>query len=227
VSRFLCESASNSIWANLYYAGLHGDEASVRKALIRLSRLLGLVLFPACGLTAALSTTVLPTLLGKSWVNAAWPLAILCAFTPFMVLGSLTAAILYARGYSRVPVWAMALQTLARLVVVMAAPWLGLNMTCLGLGLVFAVQGVGMVLATREFIGHSARQFFRNLCWPLVISAVGSVVVYAVLHAVPSFMAIAASGIAFVIVYLVGQLVLDRELFMSDLAGLKSLARAK
>jgi len=225
VSRFLCESASNSIWANLYYAGLHGDEAGIRTALMRLSRLLGLVLFPVCGITAAAATTVLPHLLGQKWAGAAWPLAILCAFTPFSVLGSLTSAILYAKGYSRVPVWGTVFQSVGRLAVVMAAPWLGLNITCLGLGLVLAAQGGGLVLFTRDVIGHSAKQFMRYLCWPLFFSVVGSGLVYLALHTDPNPLIIGLSGVAFVFVYIAGQLLLDRELFMNDITGLKTLAK--
>ena len=227
VSRFLCESASNSIWANLYYAGLHGDEAGIRAALMRLSRLLGLVLFPVCGITAAAATTVLPHLLGQKWAGAAWPLAILCAFTPFSVLGSLTSAILYAKGYSRVPVWGATFQSVGRLAVVLAAPWLGLNLTCLGLGLVLSAQGLGLVLFTRDVIGHSARQFFRYLRWPLFFSVVGSGLVYLALHTAPNPGIMVLSGLAFVFVYVAGQLLVDRELFMSDITGLRSLARAR
>ncbi len=227
VSRFLCESASNSIWANLYYAGLHGDETAVRTALMRLSRLLGLVLFPVCGITAAAATTVLPHLLGQKWAEAAWPLAILCAFTPFTVLGSLTSAILYARGYSRVPVWGTIFQSVGRLLVVIASPWLGLNLTCLGIGLVMAVQGVGMVLFTRDVIGHSARQFFRHLCWPFFFSVVGAVLVYLALHAVANPRIMVLSGVAFAFVYIAGQLWLDRELFLNDITGLRRLAKAR
>lgn len=225
VSRFLCESASNSIWANLYYAGLHGDEAGIRTALMRLSRLLGLVLFPVCGLTAAAATTVLPHVLGPKWAGAAWPLAILCAFTPFSVLGSLTSAILYARGYSRVPVWGAVFQSVGRLVVVVAAPWLGLNMTCLGLGLVLAAQGGGLILFTRDVIGHSAKQFMRYLRWPLFFSVVGSGLVYLALNTAPNPLIIGLSGLAFIFVYVAGQLLVDRELFMNDLTGLRTLAK--
>ena len=225
VSRFLCESASNSIWANLYYAGLHGDEAGIRAALMRLSRLLGLVLFPVCGIIVAAATTILPPLLGHKWAAAAWPLAILCAFTPFSVLGSLTSAILYAKGFSRVPVWGTVFQTVGRLAVVMASPWLGLNFTCLGLGIVLSIQGVGMVLFTRDVIGHSAREFVRYLRWPLFFSASGSGLVYLALHTAPNPIIIGLSGLAFVFVYVAGQLLVDRELFMSDITGLKTLAR--
>ncbi len=227
VSRFLCESASNSIWANLYYAGLHGDEAGIRTALMRLSRLLGLVLFPVCGITAAAATTVLPHLLGAKWAGAAWPVAILCAFTPFSVLGSLTSAILYAKGYSRVPVWGTAFQAGGRLLVVLASPWLGLNFTCVGLGLVLAIQGVGMILFTRNVIGHSAREFYRHLRWPLFFSIVGSGLVYVALHTAPNPIIIVLSGLAFVFVYVAGQLWFDRELFMNDITGLRTLAKAR
>jgi PST family polysaccharide transporter len=227
VSRFLCESASNSIWANLYYAGLHGDEAGIRTALMRLSRLLGLVLFPVCAVTAAAATTVLPRLLGHNWAGAAWPVAILCAFTPFSVLGSLTSAILYAKGYSRVPVWGTVFQSVGRLLVVLAAPWLGLDFTCLGLGLVLTVQGAGMILFTRDVIGHSARQFYLHLRWPLFFSVAGAGLVYLALHTAPNPAIIVLSGLAFAFVYVAGQFLLDRELFMKDLTGLRTLARAR
>ena len=225
VSRFLCESASNSIWANLYYAGLHGDEAGIRTALMRLSRLLGLVLFPVCAIIVATSTTLLPVLLGHKWAGAAWPLAILCAFTPFSVLGSLTSAILYAKGYSRVPVWGTIFQTVGRLAVVMAAPWLGLNLTCLGLGIVLTVQGGGLILFTRDVIGHSAREFYRHLRWPLVFSIAGAGLVYLALNTSPNPLIIILSGVAFAFVYVAGQFLVDRELFMNDITGLKTLAK--
>jgi len=227
VSRFLCESASNSIWTNLYYAGLQGDEAGIRMALMRLSRLLGLVLFPVCGIIVATASTLLPHLLGQKWAGAAWPLAILCAFTPFSVLGSLTSAILYAKGFTRVPVWGAVFQSGGRLAVVMAAGWLGLNMTCLGLGLVLAVQGGGLILFTRDVIGHSAKQFMRYLRWPLFFSVIGSGLVYLALHTVPNPLIIGLSGLAFAFVYVAGQLLVDRELFMNDITGLRSLARAR
>ena len=139
--------------------------------------------------------------------------------------GSLTSAILYAKGYSRVPVWGTVFQTVGRLAVVVAAPWLGLNLTCLGLGLVLAAQGGGLILFTRNVIGHSAKQFMRYLRWPLFFSAVGSGLVYLALHTAPNPLIIGLSGVAFVFVYVAGQLLVDRELFMNDITGLKTLAR--
>jgi len=88
------------------------------------------------------------------------------------------------------------------------------------------LQGAGLILFTRDVIGHSARQVFRHLCWPLVFSVAGGVLVYTALHGRPDPLIMALSGAAFVFVYVAGQFWLDRELFLRDLTGLRRLARA-
>lgn len=227
VSRSLCEAASNSIWANLYYVSLHRDAETVRSTLVRLMRLLGMVLFPCCAMLAASSITLLPQLLGSKWADAEAPLAIMMATTPFSVIGAMTGAVVYGKGLVKVPFWVTVWASTARLTVVLFSPWIDINGICLGLGLISLGQGLTMVFATRHIIGHDPVALLRHLMWPFLLAVVCGVIFYAVLASSPNFLEIAAAAVACGGLYFAGLFVMDGRLFRADISSVTALIQKR
>lgn len=227
VSRFLSEAVSNSMWANLYYSALYGDEEATVKALMKLTRVLGLILLPASCLAAALAPTVLPILLGHKWALAGWPLAVLCVSSPYVVIGNMTAAVLFAKGKGKIPLWTSILTTIGRLIALLVFSQFGLVAACAALSVVSIGTYFCSFVVTEKSIGHGAFSVFRNMLWPIVLSLVGfgaSLLILLKYTGLPGeVMAVAA----FAAIYVLGQCIFDRALFIGDVLGIVKLATRK
>ncbi len=227
VSRFLSEAVSNSMWANLYYSALYGDEEATVKALMKLTRVLGLILLPGSCLAAALAPTVLPILLGHKWALAGWPLAVLCVSSPYVVIGNMTAAVLFAKGKGKIPLWTSAITTIGRLVALLVFTQFGIVAACAAVSVVSVGQYFCSFLVTEKAIGHGAFAVFRNMIWPIVLSLVGFVVSLLILLKYSGLPGEVLAVAAFAVVYVLGQCVFDRALFVGDVVGFAKLAARK
>ena len=227
VSRFLSEAVSNSIWANLYYASLYGEGDASINALLKLTRVLGLILFPLSCLAAALAPTALPVLLGHKWELAGWPLTLLCVAAPYVVIGNMTAAVLYAKGRGGIPFWTSTLSTIARVAAIFIFSPYGIIAACAAIAVLSILQYVISFFVTQRSIGHHALAVLGNLAWPIVASFVGfAAVLYILLH-YEGYVAIGVAGVAFAAIYVLVQVLFDRRRFIADCAGIITLAFKK
>ncbi len=106
--RFICEAASNPLWAALYAHALHESPERVAALHKRLVHLLAAVVFPVAFLLSASAHTVLALLLGPKWSATADLLQVLVPFYALYVVASQSGAILVANGRSWTLFWCMA-----------------------------------------------------------------------------------------------------------------------
>lgn len=170
IPRFLCESASNTVWALLYVQAVQKPQESVRRAYYEFSRALGIVLFPITILSAVGSSKIIDLFLGPAWHTAALPLSILFATSTFPAIGGLNSALIYAKGYGGLQLGLSCGLIIGRVCAVMGTGSLGLVSVAAAVGAVNVVYGIIAAILPARVIGTSPLILSRGLVAPFCCS---------------------------------------------------------
>ena len=169
--RFLCESASNPLWATLYVQAVQKPQEAVVGAYYELCRALGIVLFPATILAAVGSAEIIRLFLGPAWHAAAVPLALLLPSFAFAAIGTLNSALLYARGRGGTQLALGSMFTIGRVGAAATGLWVGLAGVAALVALVNVAASIAGAIIPARVLGFSPLTLFRGLVVPFGCAA--------------------------------------------------------
>lgn len=226
IPRFLCESASNPLWAVLYVQAVQKPEEAVIRTYYQFSRLLGIVLFPVTLLSAVASSQIIGLFLGVAWHTAALPLSILLATATFPTIGGLSSALVYARGRGGLQLWISGSLIVARVLVVLAAGSLGLDGIAAAIGAVNVAYGFVAIVVPARVAGTSPRILLRGMLAPFGCAVVAGAACEMLLHVCGSqtHTLILAEFVS-LLVYLGLLVMLERPRLTEDIAMLRALLK--
>ena len=171
ISRFLCEAAGNPLWGALYAHVVRADDSrAVEGVHAKLTRLLALILFPAAALLTVSAPQVFALALGPKWLESVGLLQILLPFYALNVVAGQCGAILLADGKGATMFWTLSGLSLARLLAVLAAPWIGVSGVAWGVGAANAAYALAMFAALGRATGAGPGPLLRSLAAPAAAS---------------------------------------------------------
>jgi PST family polysaccharide transporter len=226
IPRFLCEGASNPLWAILYVQAVQKPEEAVIRAYYQFSRVLGLVLFPVTLLSAVASSQIIGLFLGVAWHTAALPLSILLATSTFPTIGGLSSALVYAKGRGGLQLWISGSLVAARVLVVLAAGSLGLNGIAAVIGIVNVAYGFVAIMVPARVAGTSPRALLHGMSAPFGCAIAAGAVCEMLLRIFGSqtYILILAELVS-LLVYLGLLAMLEHRRLIDDIAMLRALIK--
>jgi O-antigen/teichoic acid export membrane protein len=228
VPRFLCESASNPLWAILYVQAVQMPQEAVVTAYYAFCRALGIVLFPLTLLTAVASPWIIRLALGPAWSTAALPLSILLATSTFQVFGGLTGALLYAKGHGGLQLRISLTLVVGRVIAVLTAGWFGLDGIAFIIGLVNVAYGAIAIVTPARLIGICPRIVLRGLLAPFGCAVAASVACELLVRVFGSQnLTVILAGLLSLLLYVGLLIMLERRRLVNDIAMLRTLLRKK
>jgi O-antigen/teichoic acid export membrane protein len=189
ISKFAGESIGNVTWGTLYVQSLTSDRQSAVELHRQLCRLLAAILFPATLLAAVAAPELIELLLGPKWIGLTFLLQILLPVSALTMVANQVGAILLANGRFEIQFWCSAGQSLARVFVVCAGPWIGFAATVYGLAIVAIVYFSALLLFSANPTGCRAIPMLRGLVGPAISSVIAAGVCMATLRAFPTGLA--------------------------------------
>ena len=227
-SRFLCEAASNPLWAALYAQALHEDRHAIAALHGKLSRLLALVLFPAALLLAASGPQLVEVFLGEKWATAGHFLQILVPFYALNVVGSLSSAILLAHGRNATTFWIMSGNSIGRILAVCLGPWIGAIGVAVGVSLSNVCYAVAMLVAPSRTTGSSPWRLIGGLVRPAAASLLGASLCLGFINSRPASLTwMLISLLLGAAAYLMAMVLLEGDGLRSDLQAILDMARRR
>ncbi len=224
IPRFLCESASNPLWAILYVQAVQKSHQAATRAYYEFSRALGIVLFPVTALAALASSRMIEVLLGPAWHSAALPLSLLLATSAFPAIGGLTSALLYAKGRGDMQLLISGTLICGRVLAVLAAGFLGLIGVAAVLGAINVTYSVIAVMVPARVIGVSPSILLRGLVAPFGCAVSAGAAYETLLSAFGSdIFTVIAGGLLSLLLYVALLIALERGRLFGDLAMLRSI----
>jgi O-antigen/teichoic acid export membrane protein len=228
IPRFLCESASNPLWAVLYVQAVQKPEEAVVRNYYQFSRLLGTVLFPVTLLSAVASSQIIGLFLGAAWHATALPLSILLATSTFPTIGGLSSALVYARGAGGLQLWISGSLITARVLVVLAARSLGLDGIAALIGAVNVAYGFIAVMVPARIVGTSPGVLLRGMFAPFGCAVAAAGACEMLLHSFGSQIHTLVLAVFISLLLYLGLLaMLGRQRLAEDIAMLRALCKKK
>jgi O-antigen/teichoic acid export membrane protein len=225
ISRFAGESIGNVTWGALYVQALTSDRAKVVELHRRLTRLLAAILFPGSALAAAAAPELIDLLLGSKWPELTLLLRVLLPASVLTIMATQVGAVLLANGRFGIQFWCSAGQSLGRVLVVCAAPWIGLSGTVYGLGCVSLIYCAAILLCSRASTGCALLPLLRALVGPGVSSLFAAAVCLLAINAYPQSPALTLLSVALgVITFVICMLIFDRRSLIEDWQAVRQLA---
>jgi O-antigen/teichoic acid export membrane protein len=225
ISKFAGEAVGNVVWGTLYVQALTSDRAKVVELHRQLCRLLAAILFPASALAAAAAPELVDLLLGPKWVDLTFLLRVLLPAWALTVIATQIGAVLLANGHFVIQFWCAAGQSLGRVLVVFAAPWIGLAGTMYGLGGVSLLYSAAILLFSRASTGCALLPLLRGMVGPGISSVFAAVVCLLAIRAYPPSPALTLLSVAVgIITFLVSMLIIDRRSLIEDWQAVRRLA---
>ncbi len=208
VSRFACDAVTNPIIGAFYAHALHASDAAVSALHARLSRLTMLVLMPATAVMAAVAPTAFPIVLGTKWADAA-PL-FQAVVLPYALLSMswLSGQVLLKHGMvgrgARVQVAAAVVRIVVVAIGYVVSPFV---VACL-IGLSYAVQAIGMILAVPLSLRESFLALVIDLCPAIAAAGLAAGVAGTLVHHVSNdisglLLSCAIAGFAYLAILLI------------------------
>ena len=224
-SRFLCEAASNPLWATLYAQGLHLQRADIAPLHAKLSRVLAMLIFPVTALLTVAAPEILAALLGPRWANAALLLQLVLPSYALTVVAYQGTAVLLANGNNMVSFYATAANGAGRVLSVSLGLWTGLPGVGIGVAVSNLLYSAFMFAVVRRVTGASPWLVIEGLWAPAASSAFSALVCWATSMALGSgslgatVTALMAGGFA----YLLMMIVLGGARLRTDLAVIERM----
>ena len=235
--RFLCEAASGPLWGALYAQALREDEASVTALHVKVVRLLSLALFPMALLASAAAPEITHLVLGPKWEAAADLLRILLPFYAFVIVSTLSGAILLARGSGWLLFQLMLALTVGRVLAVGSGAFTDPVTVAWAIGFVHVVVGIPMLCAPAWQRRTSGGALLRGTLLPLAAAAVAGAACYAAIHRLPPLAPpsnsmpmtawVALGLVAGGLVYLLALVIVDGRGLRDDVTSLVRILRRR
>jgi PST family polysaccharide transporter len=217
ISKFAGEAVGNVVWGALYVQALTSEKTKVVELHRQLSRLLAAILFPASALAAAASPELVDLLLGPKWVDLAFLIRVLLPAWTLTVIATQIGAVLLANGHFVIQFWCAAGQSLGRVLVVFAAPWIGLAGTMYGILGVSLVYSAAILWFSRESTGCALLPLLRGMVGPGISSIAAAATCLLMIDAYPPSTALTLLSLAVgMITFLVSMLIIDRKGLTDD-----------
>ncbi len=228
ISKFAGEAVGNVTWGTLYVQALTSDRNKVIELHRQLCRLLAAILFPASALAAAAAPELIDLLLGPNWQDLPFLLRVLLPASALTMIATQVGAVLLANDRFVIQFWCAAGQSLGRVLVVFASPWIGLTGTIYGLGVVSLLYCVAILILSRASTGCALLPMLRGLVGPAISSLFGVVVCLFAIRSYPPSIAVTLLSLAIgALAFLVCMLVIDRKSLVEDWQAVHRLARAR
>jgi PST family polysaccharide transporter len=217
ISKFAGEAVGNVVWGALYVQALTSEKTKVVELHRQLSRLLAAILFPASALAAAASPELVDLLLGPKWVDLTFLIRVLLPAWTLTVIATQIGAVLLANGHFVIQFWCAAGQSLGRVLVVFAAPWIGLAGTMYGILGVSVVYSAAILWFSRASTGCALLPLLRGMVGPGISSIAAAATYLLTIDAYPPSTALTLLSLAVgSITFLVSMLVIDRKGLIDD-----------
>jgi PST family polysaccharide transporter len=224
VSKFAGESIGNVTWTTLYVQALTGERRGIAQLHQQLCRLVAAILFPSTLLAAAAAPQLINLLLGPKWVHLALLLQVLLPVSALTMVANQVGAILLAYGRFEIQFWCSTGQSLARVLVVCAGPWLGLTGTVFGLAIIAIIYFLTLLISSETPTGCRPLLVLRGLIGPAISSSLAGGACYASLRALPNGAGWMLASMAFGFgIYAASMLIFDREGLKEDWQAIRTL----
>jgi O-antigen/teichoic acid export membrane protein len=224
ISRFTGESIGNVTWAALYVQSLSNDKASVVELHRQLCRLIAAILFPVTLLAAAAAPELVDLLLGPKWVGLAFLLRVLLPISALTTVALQVGAILLANGRLKIQFWCSATQSLARVLIICAGPWIGLTATVYGLAVVALLFFAAMLVFSEPWTGCRPLPILRGLVGPAISSLVAAGACMSALHEFPTSLGWTLTSLTFGFgIFAVSMLLVDKKGLVEDWQAIRRL----
>ncbi|MBN9006622.1 MAG: oligosaccharide flippase family protein [Rhizobiales bacterium] len=224
VSKFAGESIGNVTWTTLYVQALTGERRSIAELHRQLCRLLAAILFPSTLLAAAAAPELIHLLLGPKWVDLALLLQVLLPVSALTMVANQVGAALLAYGRFEIQFWCSAGQSLARVLVVCAGPWIGLTGTIWGLAIVALVYFISLLVYSEGPTGCRPLPMLKGLTGPAICGVLAGAACYACLRALPNSAGWTLTSLVLGLsIFAASMLVLDREGLTEDWQAIRAL----
>ena len=223
-SRFLCEAASNPLWAALYAQALHTSAEGIAALYAKMGRILALLIFPASALLAVSAPQVLSIVLGPRWAGAAVLLQIVVPSYAIAGVAVLSSAVLLANQRNIFSFYAVAGNGIGRVLSVCLGHWTGMVGVGIGIALANCLYAVGMLAASVEVTGASVWLLVGGLVPPALAAGVAAVVCRLTLDLAPAGVGSVMAGLALgALAYLIAILILGGPQLRGDLSMIEGL----
>ncbi len=225
ISKFAGEAVGNVTWGTLYVQALTSERAKVIELHRQLCRLLAAILFPASALAAAAAPELIDLLLGPKWLDLTLMLRVLLPASALVMIATQVGAVLLANDRFVIQFWCAAGQSLGRVLIVFAAPWIGLTGTIYGLAGVSVAYCAAILLLSRASTGCALLPLLRGLVGPGISSLLAAVVCLLAIETYPPSSPLTLLSLAMgVITFLVSMLIIDRRSLVEDWEAVRRLA---
>ncbi len=224
ISKFAGESVGNVTWIALYVQSLTSDERSMIELHRQLTRLLSAILFPATLLAAASAPELVDLLLGPKWIGLTFMLRILLPLSALTMVANQGGAILLAKGKFEIQFWCTTGNSLGRVLVVAAGPWVGLTGTVYGLAVVTLLYFAAMLILSERVTGSAPLPLLRGLAGPAISSLVAAAACMASLRAFPANLGWTLASLVFGFgIFAVSMLLVDKRGLIEDWQAIRQL----
>jgi O-antigen/teichoic acid export membrane protein len=225
ISKFAGEAVGNVVWGTLYVQALTSEKAKVVELHRQLCRLLAAILFPASALAVAAAPELVDLLLGPKWVDLVFLLRVLLPAWALTVIATQIGAVLLANGHFVIQFWCAAGQSLGRVLVVFAAPWIGLAGTMYGIAGVSLLYSAAILWFSRASTGCALLPLLGGMVGPGISSIVAAGTCLLVIDAYPPSPALTLLSLAVgIITFLLSMLIIDRRSLINDWQAVRLLA---
>ena len=146
------------------------DHEQRRRALPRAAGLMALTIYPLAAGLAAVTPTLVPTLLDARWADLGPMLQILCGFAISSPVTSLVSSLLASEGKTRAVMMMFVLKAALVLGLILAASRMGALWACGGVVLGFALYGATYLVVARRLAGVPAMPVVGATLRPLLAS---------------------------------------------------------
>jgi O-antigen/teichoic acid export membrane protein len=225
VPRFLAESALNALWLNLYVQALHAESDDSRfRAYKRLSRIIGLGLFPIAALIFAESEPLIQIFLGSAWADMSPLFQLLLVSYSISTIGILGSALTYAKGLTALQLRVTVETAVLRFLVIVSVRWFGVHVLLIGLPLANIFLFWRSLTVSCRIVEGNIVQILAPLLAPAACATVAGAVCWITVQLVPQNLAVlAAVFIGSSAFYVVLLLLVDKKRFVEDLREFRQM----
>jgi O-antigen/teichoic acid export membrane protein len=225
VPRFLAESMLNALWLNLYVQALHAETDDSRfRAYQRLSRIIGLGLFPVAALICAESDIFIEIFLGSAWSNMSPLFQLLLVSYSISTIGILGSALTYAKGLTALQLRVTVETAVLRFLVVVSVRWLGVHILLVGLPLANIFLFWRSLTVSCRIVEGNAMQVLAPLLAPAACATITGVLCWSAVHAVsPNLIVLAALFVGGGVFYVALLMLMDKKRIMKDLREFRQI----
>ena len=229
VPRFVCEAANNPVYDALYTYALKQNVTETGPLQNSLSRLVGMLIFPASALLIGSAPATLNILLGPKWHEAIPLLQILMMSYAFSVIASQGSALLYASGKNSIVFWNIVVLWILRIAAVTSGYFVGAVFATGGVAFANVLFATSMFVISASATRSSVLSIMRSLSRPFCSSVAGGLVCYFSLRQSITFSLGNTMGsiVAGLLTYSIVLIVIDGKTIREDFFATSKLLRPK